>query len=493
MDAEIAYVFRHALVREAAYELQPPGDRAVLHALVIEIVEAALASDDPLLDAWALELADHARAAQAFRRTANLALLKALADKEVGYLVRAQKYALAEYDNGVAVALGTRIADHAAASYDDRFSALVQAGEVLVNMGSPAQARERFERANALAREAGNGRDEARSMRAIGISFARAEGSPSAIPWMEKALEAFRQAGDKPGAALALGNLALLRASMAPPEETLAAYDQALELLVEEAHENGQASTLNNKGNLLRSLGRREQAESCLRRAIELHRKNRERHQEGTVLSNLAALLFETGRPEEAAEAIAQAVAIARETGNRTAEGVALLHRAISRFRAGQHADAEQDYLNALALARESGNVYWEAITLMNFSVVLEDTGRPQQAITHGELARELLRRLNARHELGIVTCNLANLVATVGVGDLPRARTLYEEGVALLAEARQRSIEGVHRGGYAVTLKRLGDASAESELAKARALLEEFGTPAGRDELEKRWAAAGQ
>ena len=33
-------------------------------------------SDDPLLDAWALELADHARAAQAFRRTANLALLK---------------------------------------------------------------------------------------------------------------------------------------------------------------------------------------------------------------------------------------------------------------------------------------------------------------------------------------------------------------------------------------------------------------------------------
>lgn len=182
MDAEIAYVFRHALVREAAYELQPPGDRAVLHALVIEIVEAALASDDPLLDAWALELADHARAAQAFRRTANLALLKALADKEVGYLVRAQKYALAEYDNGVAVALGTRIADHAAASYDDRFSALVQAGEVLVNMGSPVQARERFERANALAREAGNGRDEARSMRAIGISFARAEGVPECDP-----------------------------------------------------------------------------------------------------------------------------------------------------------------------------------------------------------------------------------------------------------------------------------------------------------------------
>ena len=110
MDAEIAYVFRHALVREAAYELQPPGDRAVLHALVIEIVEAALASDDPLLDAWALELADHARAAQAFRRTANLALLKALADKEVGYLARAQKHALAEYDNGVAVGFSRAVA-----------------------------------------------------------------------------------------------------------------------------------------------------------------------------------------------------------------------------------------------------------------------------------------------------------------------------------------------------------------------------------------------
>jgi predicted ATPase len=39
LAAETAYLFRHALVREAAYELQPPGDRGRLHALVLQIIE----------------------------------------------------------------------------------------------------------------------------------------------------------------------------------------------------------------------------------------------------------------------------------------------------------------------------------------------------------------------------------------------------------------------------------------------------------------------
>ena len=34
-SAESAYLFRHALLREAAYQLQLPTDRARLHALAL--------------------------------------------------------------------------------------------------------------------------------------------------------------------------------------------------------------------------------------------------------------------------------------------------------------------------------------------------------------------------------------------------------------------------------------------------------------------------
>ena len=43
MDAETAYLFRHALLRDAAYQLQLPGERARLHALALASIEQTLA------------------------------------------------------------------------------------------------------------------------------------------------------------------------------------------------------------------------------------------------------------------------------------------------------------------------------------------------------------------------------------------------------------------------------------------------------------------
>ena len=40
MLAESAYLFRHALLRDAAYQLQLPGDRARLHGIAFELIEA---------------------------------------------------------------------------------------------------------------------------------------------------------------------------------------------------------------------------------------------------------------------------------------------------------------------------------------------------------------------------------------------------------------------------------------------------------------------
>ncbi|CAG0991313.1 hypothetical protein PLCT2_02486 [Planctomycetaceae bacterium] len=57
--AETAYLFRHALMRDAAYQLQLPGDRAMLHVpafSILEPIHGALASNAES----ALELAYHA-------------------------------------------------------------------------------------------------------------------------------------------------------------------------------------------------------------------------------------------------------------------------------------------------------------------------------------------------------------------------------------------------------------------------------------------------
>lgn len=47
MNAEDAYLFRHALMRDAAYQMQMPGDRAKLHELAVYLIEAATGGRPP--------------------------------------------------------------------------------------------------------------------------------------------------------------------------------------------------------------------------------------------------------------------------------------------------------------------------------------------------------------------------------------------------------------------------------------------------------------
>ncbi len=46
MNAERVYLFRHAVLRDAAYQLQLPGDRMRLHALALGAIEELLGTTE---------------------------------------------------------------------------------------------------------------------------------------------------------------------------------------------------------------------------------------------------------------------------------------------------------------------------------------------------------------------------------------------------------------------------------------------------------------
>ena len=47
MHAEDTYLFRHALLRDAAHQMQMPGDRAKLHELAFYLIEEAFGGRAP--------------------------------------------------------------------------------------------------------------------------------------------------------------------------------------------------------------------------------------------------------------------------------------------------------------------------------------------------------------------------------------------------------------------------------------------------------------
>jgi hypothetical protein len=133
VHAETVYLFRHALVREGAYQLLLPEQRARLHALAIDVLEHLFepGARDPL----ALELADHATLAQQGRHTGNIARLEELADREVHYLRRAAEYAQASYRMDEAIRQWDRLAGHPAQPEAERFLCLNNAATARFHSG----------------------------------------------------------------------------------------------------------------------------------------------------------------------------------------------------------------------------------------------------------------------------------------------------------------------------------------------------------------------
>ncbi|MBK8207571.1 MAG: hypothetical protein IPK87_12410 [Planctomycetes bacterium] len=92
-SAENAYLFRHALLRDAAYDLHLPAERALLHEAAAELLETVHADE---LDAAASEIAEHLRISGRHP------------EREREYTVRGARHARDNYNHDVALRLFKR-------------------------------------------------------------------------------------------------------------------------------------------------------------------------------------------------------------------------------------------------------------------------------------------------------------------------------------------------------------------------------------------------
>lgn len=140
LSAEQAYLFRHAAVREAAYQLQLPAERALLHELALELMQSlpALATR-----AHALELAYHARhAAQEVGDGQRAAYLRAC---EIKHLEAGIEYARANFDYSAAMEALNRLLTLHADDREQLAAAHDSMADVLERQGRWPEAMKHFE------------------------------------------------------------------------------------------------------------------------------------------------------------------------------------------------------------------------------------------------------------------------------------------------------------------------------------------------------------
>ncbi len=381
--SQLRYIFRHSLLRDAAYSMQLAARRRELHGIALAALE--MIYNDELTFHYP-ELAYHGEQA-------------ADVEKARFYLRKAAETARDAYQNAQAVDYYTRTLSFM--SEDElagRFDLFVERALLYRRLGDRMSEASDLGSLDQIAEALGDTRLKARvSMLQAKHILNMGDFQKSAAYCIQSAEQAWT-AGDIEvalGAHLILPEASLRQGRL---DEAMHQAEEALRLAQHYERTAEQGAALNLMGLIALEQKRSALARVFLEATLEIARVSSDRALEAKSLNNLGNCAgFIDGDYGLAREYYEQAHAIVHERGDRPAEGVALVNMG---WTAGMQGDfsAARSYQNrALSIAREIGDPYHEAYTLINLSSIAGIQGNAQEALQFASAAERLAFRIGDR------------------------------------------------------------------------------------------------
>lgn len=380
MTGEAAYLFGHVLLRAAAYELQPPLERASLHATAADILAAA-----PQADAGALEIADHLRAARELGGSADAAA-------ERQFTRRAAEFANSRFQSEVAIACWVRLAGLCEGA--ERARALRTAGGLEARRGRDAAATDLLSRALALADEQGNKALAAATLGAIAGLHLKMGRMDEAERVFLQAQDAERQAGDDVLLVHILIDSTPLMLRHERYEEAERSLRRAIQLAPDD--ERARLAATEFLARIAMYNGRADAAESLHRQVHTRYRDNGWRFDEIRALTNLGNFLKEQGRNLEAESAYLDAARMSAEIGSTISAATALGNYGSMLLALRRLDEAESVLDRAMRLNSEVDHVLSAASVRCTRSLVFLARGMRQRACAEWQIGATWLRAAQA-------------------------------------------------------------------------------------------------
>ncbi len=404
--SEARCLFRHALLRDTAYDMQLRSRQRTLHELAGSVIETLYADE---LAAHAPDLAFHFGHAEELpkeRRYSRLAGESALAryanTEAVTYLSRAieltstedieSHYSLLLMREEVYDVQGAREAqaqdmDHlvqlAAAMADESRHAEVELRRARYgeSTGDYKLAVEAATAAVEVARAANLPTLEARGYLRWGQALWRTSNYGSARERLEQALELAKRANLPRVEEDSLRNLGNVADDQGEFADAQRYFERALELARSIGDRRGEGRTLNNLGLVADNQGDRAAARDYYLQALRVCREIGERLSEGVTLNNLGLIAYAEGNYASARDYYQQALAVCREIGDRQGEGIAFNNLGLISHAHGDYVVALDEYQQALALSREVGDRQGESETLAYLGLLYHHLGDDDRAV----------------------------------------------------------------------------------------------------------------
>lgn len=472
--SEHRYLFRHALMWDAAYHMQLHARRQMLHAAAVETLEALYATH---LSNHYGELAYHAERAH-------------LNEKARFYLRRAAETAQSAYQNRQAEDYYTRaLALTPAEDLPTRYDLLLARLDVYQTQG-------RYE-------------DCLRDLQTLHDLAVRMDQPERLLEVLIRKTEVIYDKGDSPQT-LAIGLQALALAEsigsrekpisiynlLSNAAQRLGGYDQAQEFMQKGLALTRALGDLRMESKLLNTVGmfhaernEMQPAEACFRQSLTLARQAGDLRLQARPLANLGLAAIRRGNFLEARQYSQESLALARQIGARIGEALILDNLGFIEGSLGNYARASEYAEAGLRIAREIGSRYHEANALINLSAYLGALGENEAATRAAREGLQIARQIGEQSSAAWGFTYLGHSLLRTSQWD--EARQAYQNALRIRRELDQPVLATEPLAGLAEIALQSGETStAQSLVEEILAILERTGSPEGADDPLRVYAA---
>ncbi|MCP5098083.1 MAG: tetratricopeptide repeat protein [Chloroflexi bacterium] len=412
---EFSYLFKHALLRDAAYEMQLKSRRRQVHMLAAESILQLHATD------LASNYADIAYHYDQAGGNGEAALWYKLAGERAARLfanVEAEKYFsraltltpesdwLAQYK----LLLGRETIFKRQGRREDQLADLNKLAELVTSLanGTPQGIKRQVEIELRCANYAELVSDFETAVMHTETAVQLAESVQdnirlanaylqwgkilwpqsqfeSAIEKLNKAYQLGKQSKMPHVEASALGYLGVVADLQGNYDDAKQFQQQSLALFKQLNDQEGITSNLNNIGIIHLKQGKYAEARTYLEQALENHRAIGYRAGESWALANLGFVAALLGQYDDANHYYLQALAIFREVGDVWSQGMAFGHLGLSAANQGEFSRAMQYQKEALVVFKQVGYRQGEGMAIAAMGSLFMRLGNYEQAIVHLE------------------------------------------------------------------------------------------------------------
>lgn len=411
--SEMRYIFRHTLMRDAAYDMQLRAQLRELHRLAGEAIEGVYAADLPPHYA---DLAHHYRQAGAPEQARHYSRL-------------AGQHAAARYANIEAIEHFSRALDATLeGDFEGRYQLLLQREQIYDLQADRESQRRDLAALETMAQHT----DDQLKLAQVALrqaNYAHATSDYAAA--VAAAQEAIELAGPGP----------------VPPPAGNEAPVEATPL---------QAAGYVSWGRALWFQGEYKAAQPRLERALSLARSAELPQVEADCLRNIGIVYWYQGDYSQGKAYSASSLRICREIGDLQRATPVLNNLGIIHASQGDYAKAKTYFEESLQIRQKIGDRWGESSTLNNLGNISTHLGDLAEARTYFERALRIKEEIDDRRGIALTLGNLGRTASHLG--DLPAARAYLEQSLAIFREINDRGSEGECLLGLGLIAHQMGE-----------------------------------